>query len=184
LQGQISHSKAFVKDLAPTILTIAGTHHPGVEYQGKAIEPQTGKDLVPVITGLQTTVYSDSDTIAYEIGGNAGLIKGDYKITFNRSEQNDNSWHLYNLKQDPGEVQAIENQYPVIFSDLLSQYEKYMQENGVIPVPDNYDQAKQAGLNGLKERLRATINNNKGALFLLLMLFIVAVKWKNVKPYL
>ena len=184
LQGQISHSKAFVKDLAPTILTIAGTHHPGVEYQGKAIEPQTGKDLVPVITGLQTTVYSDSDTIAYEIGGNAGLIKGNYKITFNRSEQNDNSWHLYNLKQDPGEVQAIENQYPVIFSDLLSQYEKYMQENGVIPVPDNYDQAKQAGLNGLKERLRATVNNNKGALFLLLMLFIVAVKWKKVKPYL
>jgi phage-related protein len=59
-----------------------------------------------------------------------------------------------------------------------------MQENGVIPVPDNYDQAKQAGLNGLKERLRATINNNKGALFLSLMLFIVAVKWKNVKPYL
>ena len=32
LQGQISHSKAFVKDLAPTILTIAGTHHPGVKY--------------------------------------------------------------------------------------------------------------------------------------------------------
>ena len=178
LQGQISHSKAFVKDLAPTILTIAGTHHPGVKYQSKAIEPQTGKDLVPVITGLQTTVYSDSDTIAYEIGGNAGLIKGDYKITFNRSEQNDNSWHLYNLKQDPGEVQAIENQYPVIFSDLLSQYEKYMQENGVIPVPDNYDQAKQAGLNGLKEMLRSTVNN-KGALLLLIFLFIAAVKWKK-----
>ena len=178
LQGQISHSRAFVKDLAPTILTIAGTHHPGVKYQGKAIEPQTGKDLVPVITGLQTTVYSDSDTIAYEIGGNAGLIKGDYKITFNRSEQNDNSWHLYNLKQDPGEVQAIENQYPVIFSDLLSQYEKYMQENGVIPVPDNYDQAKQAGLNGLKEMLRSTVNN-KGALLLLIFLFIAAVKWKK-----
>lgn len=31
-----------------------------------------------------TSVYSDQDVIAYEIGGNAGLIKGDYKITLNR----------------------------------------------------------------------------------------------------
>ena len=53
-----------------------------------------------------------------------------------------------------------------------------MQENGVIPVPDNYDQAKQAGLNGLKEMLRSTVNN-KGALLLLIFLFIAAVKWKK-----
>lgn len=181
LQGQISHSKAFVKDLAPTILTIAGTQHPGSKYQGKTIEPQTGKDLVPLITGHQATVYSDNDIIAYEIGGNAGLIKGDYKITFNRGGQNDNRWHLYNLQQDPGETQAIESQYPAILSDLLSDYERYTQNNGVLPVPDNYDQAKQAGRNGAIKRLQATIDNNKGMLFglLLLLLLIITIKWKN-----
>ena len=181
LQGQISHSKAFVKDLAPTILTIAGTQHPGSKYQGKTIEPQTGKDLVPLITGHQATVYSDNDIIAYEIGGNAGLIKGDYKITFNRGGQNDNRWRLYNLQQDPGETQAIESQYPAILSDLLNDYERYTQNNGVLPVPDNYDQAKQAGRNGAIKRLQATIDNNKGMLFvlLLLLLLIITIKWKN-----
>ena len=183
LQGQISHSKAFVKDLGPTILTIAGTQHPGSDYQGKTIEPQTGKDLVPLITGDQTTVYSDKDIIAYEVGGNAGLIKGDYKISYNRGGQNDNRWHLYNLRKDPGETQAVEHQYPAIFSELLSDYEFYSQENGVVPVPDNYDQVKQASINGVIKRLKATIANNKAALFLLLsvplLLLVISVKRKK-----
>ncbi|MFT4998019.1 MAG: arylsulfatase A-like enzyme, partial [Flavobacteriales bacterium] len=112
-QGSISHSRAFVKDLAPTILAIAGTQHPGTEYQGKNIEPVTGKNLLPVIAGAVETVYTDSDIIAYEIGGNAALIKGDYKIVLNRSaiidSDNDGQWHLYNITQDPGETKTIES---------------------------------------------------------------------------
>ncbi|MFT5571626.1 MAG: arylsulfatase A-like enzyme [Cryomorphaceae bacterium] len=150
--GKITHSKAFVKDLAPTILALAGTSHPGTSYQGKTIEPNTGKNLLPVIQDKVETVYSDQDIIAYEIGGNAALIKGDYKITFNRGGNNDAKWHLYNVANDPGETLALESDEPAVFSDLLSEYQRYTVENGVLPVPKDYNQTKQVGRNGIKKR--------------------------------
>jgi arylsulfatase/uncharacterized sulfatase len=178
MQGTISHSKAFVKDLAPTILAIAGTQHPGTIYKGKSIEPVTGKNLLPVITGTVDTVYNDSDIIAYEIGGNAALIKGDYKIILNRSagndDDNDGQWHLYNIAQDPGESNALEASQAQIFADLLSEYERYASENGVIEVPKDYHQTEQAGRNGIKKRLRYITDDNRGKIITIL-LFVIAI---------
>lgn len=151
-QGQISNAKAYVKDLAATILEMAGTEHPGKTYQGDAIEPMTGKSLMPVVAGQAETVYSQEDIIAYEIGGNAALIKGDYKIVYNRGGSNDDLWHLYNIHTDPGETRPIESEQSIIFNELLSEYEAYVRDNGVLTVPEGYDQALQAGRNGIKKR--------------------------------
>lgn len=178
-QGTISHSRAFVKDLAPTILAIADTQHPGTEYQGKNIEPVTGKNLLPVITGAVETVYTDSDIIAYEIGGNAALIKGDYKIVLNRSaiidSDNDSQWHLYNITQDPGETKTIESSEALIFADLLNEYERYARDNGVIPVPKDYHQTQQAGRNGVKKRLGYIMEDNRGKIIAVLLLIVVVI---------
>jgi arylsulfatase/uncharacterized sulfatase len=178
MQGTISHSKAFVKDLAPTILAIAGTQHPGAMYQGKSIEPITGKNLLPVITGAVDTVYTASDIIAYEIGGNAALIKGDYKIILNRSagndDDNDGQWHLYNIAQDPGETNALETSQAQVFADLLSEYERYASENGVIAVPKDYHQTEQASRNGIKKRLGYITEDNRGKIIAIL-LFVVTI---------
>jgi arylsulfatase/uncharacterized sulfatase len=48
-----------------------------------------------LITATKNCVYNSEDIIAYEIGGNSGLIKGDYKFTVNRGGSNDNSWLLH-----------------------------------------------------------------------------------------
>jgi arylsulfatase/uncharacterized sulfatase len=186
MQGTISHSKAFVKDLAPTILAIAGTEHPGTEYQGKSIEPITGKNLLPVITGAVDTVYTASDIIAYEIGGNAALIKGDYKIILNRSagndDDNDGQWHLYNIAQDPGETNALEASQAQVFADLLSEYERYASENGVIAVPKDYHQTEQAGRNGVKKQLGYIMEDSGGKIIaVLLLIFVVIVMLRRKK---
>jgi arylsulfatase A-like enzyme len=173
--GKITHSKAFVKDLAPTILALAGTSHPGTSYQGKTIEPSTGKNLLPVIQDKAETVYNDEDVIAYEIGGNAALIKGDYKITFNRGDNNDAKWHLYNIAKDPGETLAIEASEPGVFSDLLSEYERYANENGVLPVPKDYHQTKQASLNGIKKLLAREFSSPMGIFITLILAAIIIV---------
>lgn len=172
-QGEITHSKAFVKDIAPTILALAGTQHPGTEYRGKTIEPNTGINLLPVINAQAESVYSEQDVIAYEIGGNAGLIKGDYKITLNRSEPNDGRWHLYHLLSDPGETIAIEQEQPTVFSELLSEYEIYARDNGVMPVPKGYQQLKQIARNGVKTRLSKALGSPIGIALGLLSMAIV-----------
>ena len=156
-RGRISHSRAFVKDLAPTILALAGTRHPGSQYKGKAIEASTGKNLVPVIAAKTDSVYTDEDVIAYEIGGNAALIKGDYKITLNRGGTNDGRWHLYNIIEDPGETETLETVETTVFFDLLAEYETYARENGVIPVPKNYHQLAQILRNGLTARFNSSL---------------------------
>jgi arylsulfatase A-like enzyme len=169
-QGKISLSKAFVKDLAPTILALANTEHPGSQYQGREIEPSTGKNLLPIITASTSSVYNSEDIIAYEIGGNAGLIKGDYKIALNRGGTNDNGWNLYNIAQDPGETAKLESIERAVFSDLLSEYETYARENGVIPVPQDYQQLNQIFRNGIERKLKSLLSSPLG----ILIAFIVA----------
>ena len=168
-RGRISHSRAFVKDLAPTILALAGTHHPGTQYKGKAIEASTGKNLLPVIAAKTDSVYTDEDVIAYEIGGNAALIKGDYKITLNRGGTNDGRWHLYNITEDPGETEPLETVETTAFFDLLAEYESYARENGVIPVPKNYYQPAQILRNGLTARFKNSVGSPTGQLITLIL---------------
>ena len=168
-RGRICHSRAFVKDLAPTILALAGTHHPGTQYKGKAIEASTGKNLLPVIAAQTDSVYTDEDVIAYEIGGNAALIKGDYKITLNRGGTNDGRWHLYNITEDPGETEPLETVETTIFFDLLAEYETYARENGVIPVPKNYYQPAQILRNGLTARFKNSVGSPTGQLITLIL---------------
>ena len=168
-RGRICHSRAFVKDLAPTILALAGTHHPGTQYKGKAIEASTGKNLLPVIAAQTDSVYTDEDVIAYEIGGNAALIKGDYKITLNRGGTNDGRWHLYNIIKDPGETEPLETVETTVFFDLLAEYETYARENGVIPVPKNYYQPAQILRNGLTARFKNSVGSPTGQLITLIL---------------
>lgn len=153
MQGTSSAAMAFVKDIPLTLLELAGAKHPGTHYKGKNVEAPTGKNLNPILKGEASSVYSQDDSIAYEIGGNAALIKGDYKILLNRGSGNDGKWHLYNIAQDPGETLELEDASPDIFSELMNEYERYTLENGVIPVPDNYEQRVQVLRNGLSARL-------------------------------
>ncbi|CAH0990664.1 Arylsulfatase [Sinobacterium norvegicum] len=174
-RGSISDSKAFVKDLASTILAMTDTEHPGTRYEGKTIEPATGKNLLPLITGVSKEIYGEDDIIAYEIGGNAALIKGDYKIVLNRGEFNDSQWHLYNIAKDPGETDAIEASEALIFADLVDEYARYAQENGVIAVPENYRQVRQVSLNGMKIRLGFIWQDHGGSIIASLLLIVTAV---------
>ena len=56
------------------------------------------------------------------------------------------------LKKDPGETLTLENSEPLVLADLLAEYENYVRDNGVLPVPADYQQIKQAARNGLNKR--------------------------------
>ena len=174
--GKISHAMSYVKDIPATVLALSSTDHPGTSYQGKSIEPMTGKSLMPIISGKAGSIYGPDDIIAYEIGGNAALIKGDYKIILNHGPANDGQWHLYNIIQDPGETLALENSTPVVFADLLAEYQRYSQENGVLAIPQDYDQTRQVAINSFKTRVLKPVKRfiNGNGVILLALFFIMA----------
>ncbi|MCL6417589.1 arylsulfatase [Aestuariirhabdus sp. Z084] len=151
-KGKITPALAYVKDLAPTILQLANVEHPGTEYRGRTIEEITGSSLWPLLAGTADRVHSNDDVIAYEIGGNAALIKGPHKILFNRGPLGDDRWHLYNIATDPGEVHDLSQQQPELFEELLQDYRHYVQQNGVLAMPKDYDQRRQLLDNYVREK--------------------------------
>jgi len=152
-KGSINHAMSYVKDLAPTILELANVEHPGTDYNGLAIEPVTGKSLVDLTAGRVDKVHPKDEYIAYEIGGNAAVIKGDYKIMRNGAPVGDEKWHLFNLAVDPGETKDLASTEPEKLAELINDYAHYVEANGVLPMPDGYEQRKQVSINFFRENV-------------------------------
>ena len=151
-QGVLSHTFAFVTDITPTVLALAGVARPGERYAGRPVEPILGRSLRPVLLGNAEHVYGPEDSVGYELAGHAALFQGDYKIVYNRSPLGDDRWRLFNIVEDPGESRDLAAQMPGRFQQMLSAYERYARENKVLPVPPGYDHRRQLALNTLHTR--------------------------------
>lgn len=50
----------------------------------------------------------------------------------------DNEWHLFNIVTDPGETTDLKEQMPDRFEKMLSAYGRYVADNKVLPIPEDY----------------------------------------------
>ena len=163
----LSHAFAWATDITPTILSIAGVDQPGLRYAGRPVLPISGKDLLPITRGEVDRVYGEDDGVGYELTGHAAFFQGDYKLVRNTPPLGDGEWHLYNIVMDPGEVSNLKELEPLRFEDLLSGYEEFARENGVMPLPPGYSQSGQLMSNFVVGSLR------DGIVVLLLTLLIL-----------
>ena len=109
---------AWATDITPTILSLTGTPLPGARYAGKPVQPITGRDLTPLLTGERERVYAEHDAVGYELTGHAALFQGDYKLVLNRPPLGDGQWRLYNIVSDPGEVVDLAAQQQHVLQEL------------------------------------------------------------------
>lgn len=154
---EITEAFAYVKDIAPTILAMAGVAQPGARYAGKPVEPITGQSLMPLITGQVNEVHAEDDAIGYELAGQGVLFQGDYKLLKIRGPVGDDTWHLYDIVRDPGETRDLKSEEPARFQAMLSLYERFEQENGVLQPPEGYNHIRQVALNTLHDRFRGEL---------------------------
>ena len=122
---------SWVYDVAPTLLDLLG-----LNYQADIM---TGRSLLPVIRGDQSSVYGDEEPIGIEVSGNSALFKGDYKLVRNMAPHGDGQWRLYNLSLDPGETTDIRTKEIEKFEELSQDYLAYEARFGVQPMPADYD---------------------------------------------
>ena len=133
--GTISDDLVTVKDLAPTILELAGVDHPGRSYKGRGVEPMTGISAVSILdgenprAGRRERVYSD------ELIGKRGIRQGDWKLVHMPPPYGNGEWQLYNLADDLAESNDLANDMPEKAEELRELWERYASENGVI-LPD------------------------------------------------
>lgn len=142
----------FVTDITPTILDLAGVAPPRARYGGRPVEAISGRSLAPLLRGEADRIYAEDDPIGYELGGNAALFQGDFKLVRNVPPVGDNAWHLYDIANDPGETQDLQDTMPERFRRMQALYETYAADNQVLPMPAGYDATLQGVLNGILNR--------------------------------
>lgn len=142
-KGQVAGGFAHVTDVAPTLLTLAGLAPGRGTFEGRPVEPMTGRDLTPMLTGAAEAVHSEDQPLGYELSGNAVLFRGDYKLVRNLPPYGDGQWHLYNIMTDPGEVTDLATQQPRRFAQMQADYAAFAKANNVLAMPDGYNAPQQ-----------------------------------------
>jgi arylsulfatase/uncharacterized sulfatase len=144
-QAGVVSALTHVNDIVPTLLEAAGiSAHQGV-YAGQPVQPLSGHSMLPMLTGKAPFVYRPDEAIGYELAGSAALFRGDYKLVKNISPLGDGQWRLFDLRNDPGETQDLRQTHAALYASMLSAYDQYAKDYGVLPVPDGFDLQK-AGL--------------------------------------
>jgi arylsulfatase A-like enzyme len=136
--GQRTDAFSSVIDIVPTLLQYAGVK------PASASEPLSGRSMVSLLSGASRQLYPDDVSISQELSGGAAVYQGDYKLARNIPPYGDRKWHLYNVKTDPMESKDLAAGEPARVKSMSDAYAAYVQKNGVIEVPGDYDISAQA----------------------------------------
>jgi arylsulfatase len=147
--GERTAEFATVKDVPMTILDYAGVAHPGQSFGDRSIVPPSGISIRPFLEGEATTPRSESDWHAFELFGNAYVVQDDWKaIRVRPGMYGDGVWHLYDIRNDPGETNPLEAAMPERLAALVAIYEAYAEEKGIVPVNDEWNPWHGSSENG------------------------------------
>jgi arylsulfatase A-like enzyme len=128
-----------VTDITPTLLDYAGVPPPAVlpvlgsaTYHGMGVHAIMGKSIRPLLEGKVEKIHADNELIAKEFADNTAVYMGDWKAEKNVPPFSDGKWHLYNYVSDIGENKDVSAQHPDILSKMISYYNTYAKDVGVI----------------------------------------------------
>ncbi|MCY4153828.1 MAG: arylsulfatase [Gammaproteobacteria bacterium] len=133
-----------VKDIMPTLLEFAGIEHPGAgTFQGRQVQAMQGRSLLPLLTGARATIREPGDYMGWELFGKQALRQDDWKIIYVPSVPGRDArlpaikpgqWQLYNLADDPAEMNDLAASHPQQLQQMLQLWEQYVAEiNFVYP---------------------------------------------------
>jgi len=134
-----------VKDMAPTLLDLAGIEPPKT-FDGHDVLPMQGVSWAPMMAGQVASPRGADDVLGFEFWGVRAVRKGPWKLVWVHEPIGDADWQLFDLDRDPGETQDLADAHPEIVTALIAEWERYAAENGVI-LPNRHQ------FEGMKEQL-------------------------------
>jgi len=138
--GMMNHSFFHVRDIMPTILDFTGVTH-SEQFSGRKVRPIQGKSVLDLLEGKVTSPYAEASQVGYELFGLKAYFVGDWKILWMPKPFGPGEWELFNLKQDPAELNDLSKQHPDKLKEMITLWEQYKKENGVLDISFDLSEA-------------------------------------------
>jgi len=132
-------------DLAPTFLELAGIRDPGSMYKGRPVHPLEGVSLVPVFKQRASSARPKGSVLAYELLGRRYVRKDNWKAVWVEAPWATGHWTLYDLRNDPAEMNDLSAARPEIMAELVAEWDNYVARVGVVE-PDMIGMPFREGL--------------------------------------
>jgi arylsulfatase len=133
--GEVGSVFSTAMDIAPTLLDLAGIQHPYPHYRGRSIVEMRGRSMRSWIEGSTPYVHPDGTSTGWELFGRRAIRKDEWKAVYVPDADGRSRWQLYDLARDPGEVEDVGETHPARLRELMSLWEHYVAETGVIERP-------------------------------------------------
>lgn len=111
VKPQETEFPASTMDIMPTLVDLLGLPSDSL------LDVCDGESIVPLLSG---ETPKRTHAIPFRYAKNAALIDGDYKL-LRTSQRQKNTWHLFDLKNDPGESRDLASSMPERFAKLKAQ---------------------------------------------------------------
>jgi arylsulfatase len=131
--GTMSHAFVHVRDIMPTILDLAGVAH-AEEFGGRAVLPLQGRSILDLLAGQAEVPYPEASRVGYELFGLKAYFDGDWKILWMPPPFGSGEWELYNLKDDPAEMNNLGVRHPERLEQMVAMWEQYKTDNEVLDI--------------------------------------------------
>lgn len=138
--GSATASFATAMDILPTILDLAGVCHPGKSFRKREVVAVRGSSWTPHLLGQQEGFHDEEKEITgWELFGIRAIRQGSWKALYMTAPRGKNRWELYNLAQDPGEINDLAEKEPAILERLVQHWETYYAETGMFDPGQTFD---------------------------------------------
>lgn len=127
-----SNQLVTVMDVAPTLLELAGTHHPGSSYEGREVVPMIGKSMLPYLQGRANRVHAVDEALGWELYGSRAIRKGDWKIVWVWPPYGLGRWELFDLSEDFSEANDLSEERPEKLAELIKHWDEYVEKTDLV----------------------------------------------------
>ena len=131
-QREVGDALTTVMDVAPTVLDLADVVHPATRYRGRTIAPLRGRSPLPYLDRRSDAAHDPQEAIGWELFGLRAIRQGDWKGVFIPAPAGPGAWQLYDLAADPGETNDLARSNPARLDALLTAWQRYAAETGVV----------------------------------------------------